>query len=73
MHDRRVTRRDTPRKSDDSGTIVSNDRSENGLWRASNAAGISRDVIVRVHRDAKNDRVTATDDAALCETIGNSR
>jgi 2-C-methyl-D-erythritol 4-phosphate cytidylyltransferase len=40
------------------------------LWRAQTPQGFARGVIVDVHRRARVDRVTATDDAALCERYG---
>jgi 2-C-methyl-D-erythritol 4-phosphate cytidylyltransferase len=40
------------------------------MWRAQTPQGFPRDVIVRAHRDAKTARITATDDAALCERLG---
>jgi 2-C-methyl-D-erythritol 4-phosphate cytidylyltransferase len=60
---------DTLKEVDESGTIVRTIERER-LWRAQTPQGFPRDVIVRVHRDAKADRVTATDDAALCERLG---
>jgi 2-C-methyl-D-erythritol 4-phosphate cytidylyltransferase len=44
---------------------VSRDR----LWRAQTPQGFPREMIVRAHRDAQAARVTATDDAALCERL----
>jgi 2-C-methyl-D-erythritol 4-phosphate cytidylyltransferase len=44
---------------------VSRDR----LWRAQTPQGFTREMIVRAHRDAQAARVTATDDAALCERL----
>lgn len=41
-----------------------------GLWRAQTPQGFSREMIVRVHREARAQRLTATDDAALCEQLG---
>ena len=40
------------------------------LWRAQTPQGFDRETIVRVHREAKARRLTATDDAALCEQLG---
>jgi 2-C-methyl-D-erythritol 4-phosphate cytidylyltransferase len=60
---------DTLKQVDDSGRIartVDRDR----LWRAQTPQGFPREVIVTAHRDAKINRVTATDDAALCERLG---
>jgi len=39
------------------------------LWRAQTPQGFTREMIVRAHRDAQAARVTATDDAALCERL----
>ena len=41
-----------------------------GLWRAQTPQGFTRETIIRAHREAKAARVTATDDAALCERLG---
>jgi 2-C-methyl-D-erythritol 4-phosphate cytidylyltransferase len=41
-----------------------------GLWRAQTPQGFSRDLIVRVHRQARTEHVDATDDAARCEYFG---
>jgi 2-C-methyl-D-erythritol 4-phosphate cytidylyltransferase len=60
---------DTLKEVDDSGAVVRTIERER-LWRAQTPQGFPRDVIVRVHRDAKAARVTATDDAALCERLG---
>ena len=43
------------------------------LWRAQTPQGFPREVIVRAHRDAKAQRLSATDDAALVRATGNSR
>jgi len=60
---------DTLKSVDDHGQVVSTvDRS--GLWRAQTPQGFPRDVIVRAHRAAKEARLTATDDAMLCERLG---
>ncbi|HMA23864.1 MAG TPA: 2-C-methyl-D-erythritol 4-phosphate cytidylyltransferase, partial [Gemmatimonadaceae bacterium] len=40
------------------------------LWRAQTPQGFPRETIVRAHREAKARRITATDDAALCEQLG---
>ncbi|HEU4989822.1 MAG: 2-C-methyl-D-erythritol 4-phosphate cytidylyltransferase [Gemmatimonadota bacterium] len=40
------------------------------LWRAQTPQGFTRETIVRVHREARARRLTATDDAALCEQLG---
>jgi 2-C-methyl-D-erythritol 4-phosphate cytidylyltransferase len=60
---------DTLKEVDASGMIVRTvDRS--ALWRAQTPQGFPRAVIVDVHRRARADRVTSTDDAALCERYG---
>jgi 2-C-methyl-D-erythritol 4-phosphate cytidylyltransferase len=40
------------------------------LWRAQTPQGFPRDVIVRAHRVAASEKISATDDAALCERLG---
>lgn len=60
---------DTLKEVDADGSIartVSRER----LWRAQTPQGFPRDVIVRAHRNAKAAGLDATDDAALCEAIG---
>lgn len=59
---------DTLKEVDESGTIVRTIERER-LWRAQTPQGFPREVIVRVHRDARAAHVTATDDAALCERL----
>ena len=60
---------DTLKEVDSAGRIVRTvDRA--GLWRAQTPQGFPRDVIVRAHRDARANHVSATDDAALCERLG---
>jgi 2-C-methyl-D-erythritol 4-phosphate cytidylyltransferase len=60
---------DTLKEVDAAGMVVQTiDR--NALWRAQTPQGFSRAVIVDVHRRARADRVTGTDDAALCERYG---
>ena len=41
-----------------------------GLWRAQTPQGFPRRVIVDAHRRARAERISATDDAALCERLG---
>lgn len=41
-----------------------------GLWRAQTPQGFPREMIERAHREARDARVEATDDAALCERLG---
>jgi 2-C-methyl-D-erythritol 4-phosphate cytidylyltransferase len=61
---------DTLKRVDSGGKIVETvDRFE--LWRAQTPQAFPRNVIERAHREAREaDRITATDDAALCEQIG---
>jgi 2-C-methyl-D-erythritol 4-phosphate cytidylyltransferase len=60
---------DTLKEVDDSGRVLRTvDRAR--LWRAQTPQGFPREAIVRAHRDAKTRRITATDDAALCEALG---
>ena len=40
------------------------------LWRAQTPQGFTRETIVRAHREAKRQQLSATDDAALCERLG---
>ncbi len=40
------------------------------LWRAQTPQGFPRELIVRVHREARERRLTPTDDAGLCEALG---
>jgi 2-C-methyl-D-erythritol 4-phosphate cytidylyltransferase len=60
---------DTLKEVAEDGTIVRTVDRER-LWRAQTPQGFPRGVIVDVHRRARADRVTATDDAALCERYG---
>jgi 2-C-methyl-D-erythritol 4-phosphate cytidylyltransferase len=60
---------DTLKAVDDSSRVthtVERDR----LWRAQTPQGFPRELIVRAHREAKAARLSATDDAALCERLG---
>jgi 2-C-methyl-D-erythritol 4-phosphate cytidylyltransferase len=60
---------DTLKEVDESNRIVRTiDRTR--LWRAQTPQGFPREVIVRAHREAAAARLTATDDAALCERLG---
>lgn len=60
---------DTLKEVDEQGAIVRTvERS--GLWRAQTPQGFPREIIVRAHRDARANRLSATDDAALCERLG---
>jgi len=60
---------DTLKEVDESDHIVRTvERAR--LWRAQTPQGFPREVIVRAHREAAAQRLTATDDAALCERLG---
>ena len=54
--------------SSDGRVIRTIDRA--GLWRAQTPQGFPRRVIVDAHRRARAERISATDDAALCEQLG---
>jgi len=60
---------DTLKEVDADGMIVRTVERQ-GLWRAQTPQGFPRRVIVDVHRRARADRLSATDDAALCEHYG---
>jgi 2-C-methyl-D-erythritol 4-phosphate cytidylyltransferase len=60
---------DTLKEVDTEGRIVRTVAREH-LWRAQTPQGFPREIIVRAHRDAKAQRIVATDDAALCERLG---
>jgi 2-C-methyl-D-erythritol 4-phosphate cytidylyltransferase len=60
---------DTLKEVDDNGRIVNTIPREH-LWRAQTPQGFPREVIVRAHREARDNDITATDDAALCERLG---
>ena len=60
---------DTLKETDAKGRIVRTvDRS--ALWRAQTPQGFPRAMLVEAHRRARAERITATDDAALCERLG---
>ncbi|HEX7020919.1 MAG TPA: 2-C-methyl-D-erythritol 4-phosphate cytidylyltransferase [Gemmatimonadaceae bacterium] len=60
---------DTLKEVDAAGTIIRTVDRES-LWRAQTPQGFSRELIVRAHREARAGRISATDDAALCERMG---
>jgi 2-C-methyl-D-erythritol 4-phosphate cytidylyltransferase len=60
---------DTLKEVDERGIIVRTVERER-LWRAQTPQGFPREVIVRAHRDANANHISATDDAALCERLG---
>jgi 2-C-methyl-D-erythritol 4-phosphate cytidylyltransferase len=60
---------DTLKEVRDDGKIVQTvDRAR--LWRAQTPQGFPREMLERAYIDAHTTRVTATDDAALCERLG---
>ena len=60
---------DTLKEVDESGRIVRTVPRER-LWRAQTPQGFPREMIEEVYARARRERVTATDDAALCEWYG---
>ena len=60
---------DTLKEVDDRGHIVKTVERER-LWGAQTPQGFTRETIVRAHREANSQRLSATDDAALCERLG---
>ncbi len=60
---------DTLKEVDADGVIVRTVDRER-LWRAQTPQGFPRRVIVEAHRRAARERISATDDAALCERLG---
>lgn len=60
---------DTLKETDAAGNIVRTvDRT--ALWRAQTPQGFPRALLVEAHRRARADGIAATDDAALCERLG---
>lgn len=60
---------DTLKEVDESGRIVRTvERSL--LWRAQTPQGFPRPMLERAYVEARRERASATDDAALCERIG---
>ena len=60
---------DTLKEVDETGRITRTvDRAQ--LWRAQTPQGFPRELIDRAHAQARAERVTATDDAALFERLG---
>jgi 2-C-methyl-D-erythritol 4-phosphate cytidylyltransferase len=60
---------DTLKEVDADGRIVRT-VSRDMLWRAQTPQGFPRRMLVDAYRRAKAERITATDDAALCERLG---
>ena len=60
---------DTLKEVDERGQILRTiDRAR--LWRAQTPQGFPRELLEAAYREARAARVTATDDAALCERLG---
>jgi 2-C-methyl-D-erythritol 4-phosphate cytidylyltransferase len=60
---------DTIKEVDASGRVVqTHDRSR--LWRIQTPQGFPRETIERAHREARAAKLSATDDAGLCERLG---
>ena len=60
---------DTLKRVDDTGRIVETvNRAE--LWRAQTPQAFPRELIEHAYREAREQNVSATDDAALCERLG---
>jgi 2-C-methyl-D-erythritol 4-phosphate cytidylyltransferase len=60
---------DTLKEVDENGNVmrtIPRDR----LWRAQTPQGFPREMLQRAHLAARRERVSATDDAALCERLG---
>jgi 2-C-methyl-D-erythritol 4-phosphate cytidylyltransferase len=60
---------DTLKRVDESGTIVGTVDRE-GVVRIQTPQAFPRDMLERAHEEAARSRITATDDAALCERLG---
>jgi 2-C-methyl-D-erythritol 4-phosphate cytidylyltransferase len=60
---------DTLKEMDGDGRIVRTIERER-LWRAQTPQGFPRETIVTAHRRARAEKLSATDDAALCERLG---
>ena len=60
---------DTLKEVDADGMIVRT-VNRDGLWRAQTPQGFPRQLIVDAHRRAASERISTTDDAALCERLG---
>lgn len=60
---------DTLKRVNDSGAIIET-MDRGGLWRAQTPQAFPRDMIERAYTHARANRLTATDDASLCELLG---
>ena len=61
---------DTLKEVGDDGVSVARTVDRARLWRAQTPQGFPRAMLERAHREARRERVAATDDAALCERLG---
>jgi 2-C-methyl-D-erythritol 4-phosphate cytidylyltransferase len=60
---------DTLKEVDSHGRIVRT-LERDRIWRAQTPQGFPREMIERAYADARRERISATDDAALCERLG---
>ncbi len=60
---------DTLKEVDDDGMIVRTVEREN-VWRAQTPQGFPRQLLVDVHRRARAERLSPSDDASLCQEFG---
>jgi 2-C-methyl-D-erythritol 4-phosphate cytidylyltransferase len=60
---------DTLKEVDGHGRVVRT-LERDRIWRAQTPQGFPRDMIERAYADARRERISATDDAALCERLG---
>jgi len=60
---------DTLKEVGEDGRVVRTVERER-LWRAQTPQGFPRETIVTAHRRAREQKLSATDDAALCERLG---
>ena len=60
---------DTLKRTDWDGRVIETVDRE-GLWRIQTPQAFPREMIERAHVEARTDRVSATDDASLCERLG---
>jgi 2-C-methyl-D-erythritol 4-phosphate cytidylyltransferase len=61
---------DTLKEVGEDGRTVVRTVDRSRLWRAQTPQGFPREMLERAHREARRERVSATDDAALCERLG---
>ncbi|MFN2398692.1 MAG: 2-C-methyl-D-erythritol 4-phosphate cytidylyltransferase [Gemmatimonadaceae bacterium] len=60
---------DTLKEVDAEGNVIRTVARE-GMWRAQTPQAFPREMLDRAYEAARNDRVAASDDAALCERLG---